>query len=196
MQWIKWWWLFGSVHRCNSAIATTWANDSMNCYFNKNALLSPQQHFANTHTRSSLVDFPSGPMMKTEKLQTMAIFLNFWSITLVNGNTHTFQAMVFSVFGKDFRKSDGETQVDKRTKKIAFNSNKWELVAFCAKDSIVLKLMWLSLPFSLSRKKCFWAGTNEFAGTFHLLFLVSLCALSVPLSFPLSLAFCWCPFFY
>lgn len=52
-----------------------------------------------------------------------------------------FKQWFFLSLGMIFRKSDGETQVDKRTKKIAFNSNKWELVAFCAKDSIVLKLM-------------------------------------------------------
>lgn len=96
----------------------------MNCHFNKNATLSSQQHFANTHTRSSSVDFPSGPLVKGEKLQTVAIFLHFWSsIVAKRQHTRIYRARVFCVFGNYFRKIDGETRKDKRKKSLSVQIN-------------------------------------------------------------------------
>lgn len=162
LLWIKWWWLFGSVHRCksyksNERMAQCMATSiKMLLYIVSTAFCKHLQTFIFTR-------FSFG-CNANEKLQTIAIFLNFWSTNIgecehTNSHMYTFQAWVLprrmELFSrKQWSKRNGRTETE-----IAFDSNKWELVAFCVKDRIVLILMWLSL--ATKKRMVFFRGVKN-----------------------------------
>lgn len=93
----------------------------MNCYFDKNATLYIVSTAFCKHSRTFIFSWFSSGCNTKEKLQTMAIFLNFWSNNIYT-HTHTFRARVL-VRLLEFFPEKAVKQYDRRKKLLSIQIN-------------------------------------------------------------------------